>query len=162
MLIGLGMLLAVVVQTTLFGRVRIGGVAPDIVILALVLMALRARPEVTLLTAFSVGVVVDAVAASSALGLRAIAYTTVAYVASRTRDRADFGPVAVALWAAAMTLVGIAVIFVVGTLFGQGDMAVGEALRRLLLIPSFNFVIALLLSPLTTRLLDGRPGVIGF
>lgn len=161
-LIGLGLLAAVVVQTTLFGRVRLGGIAPDIVILSLILFTVRARADVAMLTGFSVGLLVDAVAASSALGLRAAAYTTVAFVAVKSRDRAEFGPVAVALWAGAMTLVGVSVILIVGTLFGQLQLDFGEATRRALLIPAFNFVITLFLSPLTTRLLDGRPGVIRF
>jgi rod shape-determining protein MreD len=70
----------------------IGGIAPDVVILAVVLFSLRARAETAMLAAFSIGFLFDAVASSSALGLRAIAYTTVAFVAVKTRDRADLGP----------------------------------------------------------------------
>lgn len=162
LLVATGMLVALVVQTTLFGRVRLGGIAPDVVILAIVLLALRARPETTMLAAFTIGFVFDAAAASSALGLRAIAYTTVAFVAVRTRDRADLGPLVVALWAALMTLVGIGMILLVGTLFGQVTMDFSEAARRLLLVPVFNAGIALVLSPFTSRLLDGRRGVMGF
>lgn len=152
---------ALVVQTTLFGRVRIGGIAPDLVILAIVFFALRSRAETAMLAAFTIGFLFDAVASSSALGLRAIAYTTVAFVAVKTRERADLGPIAVALWVGLMTLVGVAAIFLVGTLFGQIDLGFGQAGRRLLLIPLFNAGIAVLLSPLSSRLLDGRRGVIG-
>lgn len=152
---------ALIVQTTLFGRVRIGGTAPDVVILAVVVFSLRARAEIAMLAAFTIGFLFDAVASSSALGLRALAYTTVAFVAVRTRDRADLGPLAVAVWAGAMTLVGVGTIFLVGTLFGQVAMDFGQVLRRLMLIPLFNAGIAVLLSPLTTRMLDGRRGVIG-
>lgn len=152
---------ALVVQTTLFGRVRIGGIAPDVVILAVIVYSLRARAEIAMLAAFTVGFLFDAVASSSALGLRAMAYTTVAFLAVRTRDRADLGPLAVAIWAGVMTLVGVGAIFLVGTLFGQIAMDFGQAARRLMLIPLFNAGIAVLLSPLTTRMLDGRRGVIG-
>jgi len=162
LVIALGMLAAVVLQTTLFGEVRIGGIAPDVVILAIALLSLRGRPETTLLVAFTVGFLFDASASSTALGLRAIAYTTVAFVAIRTRERADLGPAMVAIWVGAMTLVGIATILLVGTIFGQLAMGFGEAIRRVLLVPLFNAGIALLLSPFTSRLLDGRRGVIGF
>lgn len=162
LLVGLGMLGAVVLQTTLFGRVRIGGIAPDVVILAVALFTFRARPETALLVAFSVGFLMDAVASSGALGLRAIAYTTVAFVAARTRERADLGPLAVAVWIAVMTFIGIATILLVGTIFGQEAMGLGQAVRRMLLVPLFNAGIALLLSPFTSRLLEGRRGVIGF
>ncbi|MDX1448285.1 MAG: rod shape-determining protein MreD [Acidimicrobiia bacterium] len=157
----LGFVGALVIQTTLFGRVRIGGIAPDVVILAVVVFALRARAEMAMLAAFTIGFLFDAVASTSALGLRAMAYTTVAFVAVRTRDRADLGPLAVAVWAGLMTLVGVAMIFLVGTLFGQITMGFGQVLRRLLLIPLFNAGIAVLLSPLTSRMLDGRRGVMG-
>ena len=160
-LVIVGLIGALVIQTTLFGRVRVGGIAPDVVILAVVLFALRARPETAMLAAFSVGFLFDAVASSSALGLRAIAYTTVAFVAIRTRDRADLGPVAVAVWAGLMTVVAIGTLLVVGTLFGQIAMGFEQAGRRLLLVPLFNLGIALLLSPFTSRLLDGRRGVMG-
>jgi len=160
-LVIVGLIGALVIQTTLFGRVRVGGIAPDIVILAVVLFALRARAETAMLAAFSVGFLFDAVASSSALGLRAIAYTTVAFVAIRTRDRADLGPVAVAVWAGLMTVVAIGTLLVVGTLFGQFAMGFEQAGRRLLLVPLFNLGIALLLSPFTSRLLDGRRGVMG-
>lgn len=152
---------ALVLQTTLFGQVRIGGIAPDVVILVVVVLALRARAETAMLAGFTIGLLFDAVASTSALGLRAMAYTTVAFLAVRTRDRADLGAVAVAIWAGVMTLVGVGVIFLVGTLFGQAPMAVGQVARRLMLIPLFNAGIAVLLSPLTTRMLDGRRGVIG-
>ena len=152
---------ALVLQTTLFGRVRIGGIAPDVVILVVVVLSLRARAETAMLAGFTIGLLFDAVASTSALGLRAMAYTTVAFLAVRTRDRADLGAVAVAIWAGVMTLVGVGVIFLVGTLFGQAPMAFGQVARRLMLIPLFNAGIAVLLSPLTTRMLDGRRGVIG-
>ena len=160
-LIVLGMVGALVMQTTLFGRVRVGGIAPDVVILAVVLFSLRARAEMAMLAGFTIGFLFDAVASSSALGLRAIAYTTVAFVAVKTRDRADLGPIAVAVWAGLMTLVGLTAVFVIGTLFGQVTMGFGQASRRLFLVPLFNTGIALLLSPFTSRLLDGRRGVIG-
>lgn len=161
LLVVVALLGALVVQTTLFGRVRIGGIAPDVVILAVIVVSLRARAETAMLAAFTIGFLFDAVASSSALGLRAMAYTTVAFLAVRTRDRADLGPLAVAFWAGAMTLVGVGAIFVVGTLFGQIAMDFGQAARRLMLIPLFNAGIAVLLSPLTSRMLDGRRGVIG-
>jgi len=161
LLIVIGMVGALVVQTTLFGRVRLGGIAPDMVILAVVFFSLRARAETAMLAAFSIGFLFDAVASSSALGLRAIAYTTVAFVAVRTRDRADIGPLAVAVWAGLMTLVGITAILLVGTLFGQFSMGFGQASRRIFLVPLFNAGIAVVLSPFTSRLLDGRRGVMG-
>lgn len=149
----LAMLGALLVQTTLFGRLRVGGVAPDLVIMVLVLATLRLRNEQALLLAFAAGVVFDALSAT-AIGLRAIAYVTVVYVAIRTRERADFSPFAVAVWLALMTILGVVLFLVVGTLFAQIRVDGGEALQRLVLIPILNLVIALLLSPVIGRLLE--------
>ncbi len=144
---------AILAQTTLFARVRIAGVPPDLVMLAVIVATLRLADVPSLLTGFSAGLVMDALG-SGALGLRAVVFTLVAYVALRTRDRADVGPVAVALWAGAVTLFGVALLLLLGTLFDQIGLTGGEALRRVLLVPLLNFVAALVLSPLTGRMLE--------
>jgi rod shape-determining protein MreD len=143
---------AVILQTTFFGRVRLAGLAPDIVMVVVILSTFRLRGEVALGVGFVGGLVFD-VLSSNALGLRALVYTAVAYVALRTRDRADFGPVAVALWVGLVSLFGVALLLVLGTLFGQFGLSGGEAMRRLILVPIFNFVTALVLSPVSVRLM---------
>ena len=148
---------AILAQTTLFARVRIAGVAPDLVMLAVIVATLRLTDVPSLLTGFSAGLVIDALG-STALGLRAVVFTLVAYMALRTRDRADVGPVAVALWAGAVTLFGVALLLLLGTLFDQIGLTGGEALRRLLLVPVLNFVAALVISPLTGRMLESGTG----
>lgn len=145
--------LAVVIQTTVFGQLRVGGVAPDVVLLVLILVSLRVRPEVALLAAFTTGLVFDALS-STAMGLRAAVYTLVVYVAIRTRDRADFSALAVAGWVALLTLGGVVLFLVLGTLFAQIALDGGEALRRALLVPILNLVIAMVLIPLIARLLQ--------
>ena len=151
---------AVVLQTTLFGRVRLAGLAPDIVMVAVILGALRLRGEQAMVVAFLGGLAFDALSAN-ALGLRAFVYTFVAYLAVRTRDRADVGTVVVSVWIGALSVVGIVLLLVIGTLFGQFAFSGGEAMRRVLLIPVFNFLTALLLSPLSARLLaPARRGVL--
>ncbi len=148
----LGLVLAVLIQTTLFGRVRLAGLAPDVVMIAVILSALRLRGEQALAVAFLGGLVFDALSAN-ALGLRAFVYTFVAYLALRTRDRADVGAVVVAVWVGLVSVAGIVLLLLVGTLFGQFAMSGGEAMRRVLLIPVFNFLVALILSPFISRLL---------
>lgn len=144
--------LAVVVQTTVFGRFRVGGVAPDVVLLALILASLRLRSEVALLTAFTAGLAFDALS-STAMGLRAAVYPLIVYVALRTRDRADFSAVAVAGWVALLTVGGVVLFLLLGTIFSQVALDGGEALRRVLLVPLLNLVIAVMLVPLIARLL---------
>jgi len=146
------LMVAVVVQTTLFGRIRL--VTPDLVLLlAIVLCLTRIRPEVILAIAFTSGLVVDLLG-SSVLGLRAVVFTTVAYLGLRTRDRAEIGRVAVALWAGGLTLVGVVLLMLIGTLFGQSSLLGENTLSRVILVPLANLVIAAALAPLVVRLVD--------
>jgi rod shape-determining protein MreD len=147
---------AIVLQTTLFGRFRAWGVAPDLVMLVVILAALRLRDESVLVLGFAGGLVVDALS-TGALGLRALVYTVVAYVAVRTRDRADLGPISVAAWAGLLSLLGVILLVVLGNVFGQTPLVGGEALRRIILVPVLNFGLALAVAPVTSRLLGSDP-----
>lgn len=151
LLVAGALLVSIILQTTLFGRVTLGGVAPDVVLLTVILSSFRLRAEQTLLLGFSAGLVMDALG-SNALGLRAFNYTVVAYLATRTRERADYSPLAAAVWSALLTLVGVLLLMVVGTLFSQLAMGIAEAVRRVLLVPLLNLGVALLAWPLLARL----------
>jgi len=146
------LMVAVVVQTTLFGRIPL--VTPDLVLLVVIMLCLtRIRPELILAIAFTSGLIVDLLG-SSVLGLRAVVFTTVAYLGLRTRDRAEIGRVAVALWAGALTLVGIVLLIVIGTLFGQSSLLGEDTLSRVILVPLANLAIAAAVAPLVVRLVD--------
>lgn len=151
--LALVILVAIVTQTTLFGRINIDGIAPDVVMLAVILAALRLRNETALLTGFTTGLVMDALG-SNPLGLRAFTLTAVAYLAIRTRDRADFSPLAAAVWAGLLTLAGVVLYVLVGSLVSQVAMDGGQALRRILLVPVLTFLVALLAWPVLARLTE--------
>lgn len=144
---------SIVLQTTLFGRLTIARIAPDVVMLTLVLASIRLRTDRAILLAFAAGLVFDALSAT-ALGLRAFTYTAVVYVARRTHERADFSPFATAVWSGVMTFIGVVLLLTVGTLFGQFDFGAGEAIRRMLLVPLFNLVLAFVATPVIARLLE--------
>lgn len=151
--IGLLLLAAFLIQTTLFGRLRI--VTPDLVMLVTMLLALtRIRPEAVLGVAFGAGLIVDLVG-SSLLGLRAIVFTVVAYVAIRTRERAEIGRVATALWAGGLTFIGVILLVLLGTLFGETSLLGEGALGQIVLVPLTNMIIAALITPLVVRLVNG-------
>jgi len=146
------LMVAVVVQTTLFGRIHL--VTPDLVLLVVVILCLtRIRPEVILAIAFTSGLMVDLLG-PSALGLRAVVYTTVAYLGIRTRDRAEIGRVAIALWSSALTLVAVILLMLIGTLFGQSSLLGEGTLSRLILVPLANLAIAAAVAPIVVRLVD--------
>ena len=152
LIIGLTVLLAVVIQTTLFGRLRI--VTPDVVMLIGILLALtKVRPELVLGVAFISGLVMDLLGASL-IGMRAVVYTTVAYIAIRSKERAELGRVTIAVWAGVLTLVGIALLLLVGTLFGQASLVGDDAVSVMILVPLANLAVAALLAPSFVRLVD--------
>lgn len=148
---------AIVIQTTVFGRFRIFGAVPDLVLLLTILSALRLRDEGVLFLGFAGGLVMDALS-TGALGLRALVYTVVAYLAVRTRSRADSGPVSVALWAGALTAVGVVLVLLVGSIFSQAPVSGGLAVRTAILVPILNTGLALIVAPVTSRLLASIPG----
>lgn len=151
--VALILLFAVVIQTTLFGQIRF--VSPDLVMLVVILLALtRIRPELVIGTAFLAGLLVDLLG-SSLLGLRAVVFTTVAYIALRTRERAEIGRYATALWAGILTLIGVLLLVLIGTLFGQTSLLGSDVASRLLVVPLANLFLAGLLGPLFVRIVDG-------
>ncbi|MEX1124132.1 MAG: rod shape-determining protein MreD [Acidimicrobiia bacterium] len=146
------LIVAVVIQTTLFGRIRL--VTPDLVLLLVIILCLtRIRPEVILAIAFTSGLVVDLLG-SSVLGLRAVVFTTVAYLGIRTKERAEIGRVAVALWAGFLTMVGVVLLMLIGTLFGQATLLGDNTLSRVIFVPLTNLAIAAAVAPLVVRLVD--------
>lgn len=146
---------AVVLQTTLFSQIEY--FTPDLVMLvAILLAATRIRPELTLLLAFLAGLSVDLLG-SAVLGLRAMVFTMVAYLGLRTRDRADVGRVLTAIWAGMLTLAGVVLLVLVGTLFNQTVLLGEGVLDRLYLVPLANALLAFVLAPLFVRLIDRDP-----
>lgn len=147
------LILVVVIQTTLFGRLSFA--ATDLVMLTSILLALtRVRAEAVLGVAFLSGLVVDLLG-SSVLGLRAIVFSLVAYTAVRTRERAEHGRIATSVWAGVLTLMGAVLLVLVGTVFGQMSL-IGEGIvGKILIVPVVNGVLAAIFSPLFVRLVDG-------
>ncbi|HEY7468569.1 MAG TPA: rod shape-determining protein MreD [Acidimicrobiia bacterium] len=152
LVIGLTVVIAIVIQTTLFGRLRI--VTPDLVMLIGILLALtRVRTEAVLGVAFLSGLIMDLLGASL-IGLRAVVYTTVAFIAVRTKERAELGRVTIAIWAGVLTLVGVVLLILIGTLFGEVSLLGEDAVSRMILVPLANLAVAGLLAPTFVRLVD--------
>jgi rod shape-determining protein MreD len=151
---------AVVIQTTLFGQIRF--VSPDLVMLLVILLGLtKIRPELLLGISFLSGLLVDLLG-SSLLGLRAVVFTVVAYTAIRTRHRAAIGRFAVAMWSGVLTLIGVVLLVLIGTLFGESSLLGPDVATHLLVVPLANMVLAALFGPLFVRLIDGNTGTVRF
>lgn len=141
-----------ILQATLFRRFT--WLVPDLVVLVVILATLSLRPEIALVIGFLSGALFDVSLASSVLGLRALVYTVVAYLAVRTRRRADSGPVAVGIWAGLLSLVSVALVVVIGVLFGQSAELGDAMLRRFIEVPITNAVSAALLVIPVTRIMQ--------
>ena len=83
---------AAILQTTLFGDGRLQplGASPALVALIVIATARYLEPEQALLVGFTAGLLMDLLG-SSPLGLWAMAMTTVGYVTLRVRHQADRG-----------------------------------------------------------------------
>lgn len=146
------LLIAVVLQTTLFSQTSV--FIPDVVLfVAIMLAATRTRAEVVLGIAFLAGLLVDLLG-SAVLGLRAITFAVVAYLAVRTRERADIGRFTTGLWVGLLTLAGVLLLVTVGTLFGQSVLLGEGVAQRIILVPLANMILGWMFGPMIVRLLD--------
>jgi rod shape-determining protein MreD len=152
LIIGLTVLIAVLIQTTLFGRLQI--VTPDLVMLIGILLALtRVRTEAILAVAFLSGLIMDLLGASL-IGLRAVVYTTIAFIAIRTKERAELGRVTIAIWTGLLSLLGVVLLLLLGTLFGQVAVVGEGGVSVMILVPLANTAVAALAAPTFVRLID--------
>jgi rod shape-determining protein MreD len=128
---------------------------------AILIALTRIKAELVLAIAFSAGLVVDLLG-SSLLGLRAIVFMSAAYIALRTRERADIGRFATALWAGGMTLIGVVLLVLLGTLFGQSTILGEHVLSRLVTVPLANMLLAFMIAPVLVRTVDQDPAALRY
>ncbi|MGZ8785469.1 MAG: hypothetical protein ACXW1Y_07900, partial [Acidimicrobiia bacterium] len=93
---------------------------------------------------------------SSPLGLRALVLTLIAYATVRMRDRFDVNVLATGLAVVLLSLLGIVLVVVIGTLFGEASLRDPNVLRKILLIPVYNLVMGIAVLPLVTWVVGGR------
>lgn len=144
-------IVAAAVQTTLFMWVRPFDSAPALLLLIVLAYARHLPPEYALLTGFGTGLLQDLLA-ETPLGLWALVLTTVAFVVLRYRDRfeEDFGYLGP--FVLAVTVGGLALFAVLGTIFGEKTLADAGVIRKIVLPGVYNLVLApliLSLAPFT-------------
>ena len=146
-----GVVGVVVLQTSVVGRLQIGGVSPDLVTIVVAYAAFRLRDNGVIVLGFLSGLLLD-VSGTSVIGLLAFAMTLVAWGATLTREQGGRGVLVNALRILLLTLAGIAAHTVISIAFGEWSLAIWEGLRRMALTPVLNFVLAVALFPLSNRL----------
>ena len=139
----LAVLLAIVIQTTVFGAGRIQplGVAPALVTLVVIAVSPQLESEYLLLVGFTAGILMDLVG-SGTLGLWAMTLTAVAYVAGRLRHRFSDGPAYVVGIVFGLTVASQFLYVVLGTLFGQGTINEPGVFWKIVLPGVWNLILA--------------------
>lgn len=139
----IAVVVALVIQTTVFGAGKIEplGVAPALVTLVIIGIAPYVESEYHVLLGFTAGFLVDLIG-SGTLGLWAMSLTVVAFASSRLAPRYADSIVLSLAFTFALTLLGQVVYAVLGTLFGQGTLAEPNVLSKLLLPAIWNVVLA--------------------
>ncbi len=139
----LAVLVAIVLQTTVFGSGRIQplGVAPALVTLVVIAVAAEIEAEYLLLIGFTAGILMDLMG-SGTLGLWAMTLTAVAYAASRLHGRLHDGVASTAAVVVVLTIASQLLFVLLATLFGQGIIAEPDVIRKILLPGLWNLALA--------------------
>ena len=155
-------LVAVAMQTTLFTSLRPLDATPALGVLVVIAFSRHLREIDALVGGFLTGLLLDLLA-DSPLGLWALVATSVAFATVRLRDRMedDFTLIGPAVFV--ITFGGLALFAVLGTIFGEKTLADAGILRKMLLPSTYNLIIAIVLLPLTTKLIGtGRRRTTGW
>jgi rod shape-determining protein MreD len=142
------LLVAVVVQLTVFVDVRVFGVAPELLLLLAVLAGVIAGPERGATVAFAAGLLWD-VWLPSPLGLAAIVFAVVAFVAGSAGEGMFHDSrtqlVALAALGSAAGMVGYALL---GEVVGERGLVDLELVRVAVIVGIVNGLLALPVAPL--------------
>lgn len=138
------LLLAVVLQVSLFPLLAYDGVVPNLVLLVVVAAALTRGPEFAMTLGFFGGLLVDlAPPADHVAGRWALALVLAAYLAGRVRQDAGQSALASVVTVAATSFVATSIFALSGLLLQDQSVTVGEALQ---VIP-VNLAYDVLLTP---------------
>lgn len=139
----LAVVIALVIQTTVFGAGGIEplGVAPALVTLVVIAIGPYVEPEYHVLLGFTAGILIDLMG-SGTLGLWAMTLTIVAYATVRLRRRFNEGIALTAFLAFSLTLAGQLIFVTVATLFGQDVVSDISLVAKVILPAVWNLVLA--------------------
>jgi rod shape-determining protein MreD len=146
---------ALVLQSSVFDHLAVGGVVPDLVLLVVVAAALTYGSELGLVLGFGAGLLLDlAPPADHVAGRWALALMVVGHLAGRLMSGTRGAP-SRPQWlgvAAASSFVGTSVFALSGLVLRDPAVGVGELLRVELLAMAWDVPLALLVVPLTMSL----------
>jgi rod shape-determining protein MreD len=139
---------AVVLQTSLFVRLRPFDVAPALVVVVVIGYARYLQAETAILLGFGAGLLQDLLAVSP-LGLWALVMASVAYAVVRIRSRLEEDFRLLTPLVFGVSFGALALFAVLGTIFGEKTLADGGMVKKLVLPAAYNVVLAFAVLPFT-------------
>ncbi len=138
-------LVAVVLQISVFSNLAFQGVVPNLVLLVVVATALGRGPEAAAVLGLLAGLMLDlAPPADHAAGRWALALIVVGYLAGRVRQDAAGSAFAAVVTVAACSFVGTSIFAISGLVLGDPGVTVGSVLQ----VVPISLVYDVLLTPL--------------
>ena len=152
-----------VLQVTLLSHVSIAGVVPNLVLVLVVVAAIVRGPSFAAGLGFTAGLLLDlAPPADNVAGRWALALVVVAYLAGRVRQDARSSAVTAVLVVGACSFVGTSIYAISGMLLGDSVPGTGSIVQVIAVSVLWDLMLAPLLVPAFTWLLErirpGRPG----
>jgi rod shape-determining protein MreD len=154
--VALLVVLAIVLQVSLFSGLAIDGVTPDLALLVVIAAALVRGPEYAAVLGFGVGLLVDiAPPADHTAGRWALAFVVSGYLAGLVRRDARSSALAAVLVVAAGAFVATSIFALSGLLISDPRVGVGNALHVVPIAVLYDVLLTPLVIPLAIAVLDG-------
>jgi len=154
--VALLVLLAIVLQVSLFSSLQIDGVAPDLALLVVIAAALVRGPEYAAVLGFIAGLLVDiAPPADHTAGRWAVAFVVSGYLAGMVRRDARSSALAAVIVVAAGAFVATSIFALSGLLIGDQRVEVGNALHVIPVAVLYDVLLTPLVIPVVIAVLDG-------
>jgi rod shape-determining protein MreD len=153
LLLGGVILVAVVLQVTVFSALSFDGVVPNLALLVVVAAALVRGPEFAAALGFVGGLAIDlAPPADHVAGRWALALVVVGYLAGRVRQDAGTSAIGAVITVAACSFVGTSIFALSGMLLHDPSIPVGEALRVIPIAVVYDVLVTPFVLPPLMRL----------
>ncbi len=147
------LVVAVVLQVSVFSSLSLDGVVPNLALLVVVAAALVRGPGFAAGLGFLGGLAIDlAPPADHVAGRWALALVVVGYLAGRVRPDGSTSALAVLVTVASCSFVGTSVYALTGMLLGDPAIPVAEALRVIPLAVLYDVLVTPFALPLLMRL----------
>ena len=145
--------LAVVLQVTVFAGLSYDGVVPNLALLVVVAAALVRGPEFAAVLGFLGGLAIDlAPPTHHVAGRWALALVVVGYLAGRVRQDAGSSALSAVLTVAACSFVGTSIFALSGMLLNDPAIPVADALKVIPIAVLYDVLVTPFVLPLVMRL----------